>query len=185
MPGFTIHIAIAKQYIAKHESEIENEVEFIKGVIAPDMNKNLDEPAEDKSKNHYGKWGKYEVETHIDEFLNDFEIDITQDFWKGYFLHLLTDHYFYNKEKYFKKEHQEMVRNNDRFYYDYDCLNKYLIEKYEIEIFDNIRKYMNMYEGEPKYLKLDKIINFIEQISNMNIKDKIEIIQQKGMEGLE
>lgn len=185
MPGFTIHMAIAKQYIAKHKSEIENEVEFIKGVIAPDMNKKLDGPAEDKSKNHYGKWGKYEVETYIDEFLNDIEINITQDFWKGYFLHLLTDHYFYNKDKYFRQEHQEMVKNNDRFYYDYDCLNKNLIEKYEIEIFDNIRKYMNIHEGEPKYLKIDKIINFIEEISSINIQDIIKIIEEKGMEGLE
>lgn len=185
MPGFTIHIAIAKQYIAKHKLEIKDEEQFIKGVIAPDMNEKLDGPAEDKSKKHYGKWGKYEVETHINEFLNDLKIDIKQDYWKGYFLHLLTDHYFYNKDKYFKQEHQEMVKNNDRFYYDYDCLNKKLIEKYEIEIFDNIRKYMNIYEGEPKYLKETKIIDFIEQISNMNIQDKIKIINQKGMEGLE
>ena len=70
MPGFTIHIAIAKQYMKKHPSEIKNEDEFIKGVIAPDMNARLDGPAEDKSENHYGKWGKYEVETHLDEFLN-------------------------------------------------------------------------------------------------------------------
>ena len=184
MPGFTIHIAIAKKYAKKHPSEIKNEDEFIKGVIAPDMNEKLDGPAEDKSKNHYGKWGRYEVETHLNEFLNDAEIDIEQDYWKGYFLHLLTDHYFYNKEKYFKKEHQEMVANNDRFYYDYDCLNKMLIEKYEINILDNIKKYMNMYDGEPKYLKEEKIIDFIEEISNMDIQDKIEIINEKGMGGL-
>ena len=185
MPGFTIHIAIAKQYIEKHPLEIKKEEEFIKGVIAPDMNAKLDGPAEDKSKNHYGKWGKYEVETHLDEFLKDEEIDIENDYWKGYFLHLLTDHYFYNKEKYFKKEHREMVANNDRFYYDYDCLNKMLIEKYKINILDNIKSFMNMHDGEPKYLKEDRIINFIEEISEMNIKEKIEIINQKGMEGLE
>lgn len=60
MPGFTIHMAIAKQYTKKYNSEIKNEDEFIKGAIAPDMNENLDGPAEDKSKTHYGKWGKYE-----------------------------------------------------------------------------------------------------------------------------
>ena len=183
MPGFTIHIAVAKQYIVKHELEIKNEEEFIKGVIAPDMNEKLDAPAEDKSKSHYGKWGKYEVTTYIQDFLNDSEVDIANDYWKGYFLHLLTDHYFYNK--YFKEEHQEMVKNNDRFYYDFDCLNKSLIEKYKIHILDNIRKYMNTYDKEPKYLKEKKIIEFIEDISNMDIKEKIELIKQKGMEGLE
>ena len=185
MPGFTIHIAIAKQYIKKHKNEIKSEEDFIKGVIAPDMNSNLDGPAEDKSKNHYGKWGKYEVETHLNEFLNDPGINIEQDYWKGYFLHLLTDHYFYNKERYFKKEHRQVVANNDRLYYDYDCLNKKLVEKYKIDLLEKVKKHMNMYDAKPKYLKEERIIDFIEEISNMNIKDKIGIINENGMEGLE
>ena len=184
MPGYTIHIAIAKKYIEKHKNEIKNEEEFTKGVIAPDMNEKLDGPAEDKRATHYGKWGKYEVTTYIDEFLKDSKVDMNQDYWKGYFLHLLTDHYFYNYDKYFKKEHQEVIKNNDRFYCDYDCLNKSLIEKYKIQIFDNIKNFMNMYDGEPKYLKESKVIDFIEEISEMNIEDKIQEIKQKGMQGL-
>ncbi|MBQ2835744.1 MAG: hypothetical protein IJE68_02785 [Clostridia bacterium] len=182
MLGFTIHIAIAKKYIEKHENEIKNEEEFIKGVIAPDMNENLDGPAVDKSKNHYGKWRKYEVTTYIDEFLKDSIIDMKKDFWKGYFLHLLTDHYFY--KMYFKKEHEEIVKNNDRFYYDYDCLNKSLIERYQIHVLDNIKKYMNMFDDKPKYLTESKVIDFIEEISSMDIQDKTEIISQKGMSSL-
>jgi len=85
MPGYTIHIAIAKKYIEKHKSEIRSEDEFIKGVIAPDMNENLDGPSEDKSKTHYGKWGKYEVTTHINQFLNDTKVDMNIVYWKGYF----------------------------------------------------------------------------------------------------
>ena len=182
MPGFTIHIAIAKRYIENHKSEIKNEEDFIKGVIAPDLNENLDKPVEDKSKSHYGEWGKYQVKTQIDKFLKDSKVNINQDFWKGYFMHLLTDHYFYNKH--FKEEHQEIIKNNDRFYYDYDCLNKELIEKYKINILDNIKQYMNFFDGEPKYLKKTKVVDFIEQISNIDIQDKIEIIKQKGMEEL-
>ena len=83
MPGFTIHIAIAKEYMKKHKNEIKNEDEFIKGVIAPDMNEKLDGPTEDKSKNHYGKWGKYEVTTHIDDFLKDAKVNMEQEFWYG------------------------------------------------------------------------------------------------------
>ena len=183
MPGFIIHIAVAKKYIEKHKLEIKNEEDFIKGTIAPDMNVNLDGPAEDKSKTHYGKWGKYEVTTYIDQFLNDSNVDISKDFWKGYFLHLLADHYFYNKV--FYEEHQKIIENNDRFYYDYDCLNKLLIEKYEIQVLDNIKQYMNIYDKKPKYLSESKVINFIEEISNINIQDKIKIIKQNGMEGLE
>jgi len=182
MPGYTIHIAIAKKYIEKHKSEIRSEDEFIKGVIAPDMNENLDGPSEDKSKTHYGKWGKYEVTTHINQFLNDTKVDMNKDYWKGYFCHLLSDYYFYNK--YFKEEHSEIIKNNDRFYYDYDCLNKKLVEKYKINILDNIKEQMNFYDAEPKYLKMSKLEEFIEIISDMSIQEKVEIIKQKGMEGL-
>ena len=183
MPGFIIHIATAKEYIEKHKLEVKNEDEFIKGVIAPDMNERLDGPAEDKSKTHYGKWGKYEVRTNIDELFKDSKVDMQQDFWKGYFLHLLADHYFYNK--YFKEEHQEIIKNNDRFYYDYDCLNKSLIEKYKINVIDNIKKFINTYDAQPKYLEESKVIDFIEEISNMSIEEKSKIIKEKGMEGLE
>jgi len=46
-------------------------------------------------------------------------------------------------------------------------------------------QYMNFFEAEPKYLKKAKVVDFIDQISNMNIQEKIEKIKQKGMEGLE
>ena len=184
MPGFTIHIAIAKQYIKKNKEKIKNEEEFIKGSISPDLNKKMDGLTEEKSKTHYGLWGRYQVETYINEFLEDVNVDINEDYWKGYFIHLLADHYFYNKERFFKKEYEDMKKNNDKFYNDFDCLNKGLIEKYRIEPLENIQKYMNMYDGEPKYLKLDKIVKFIEEISDVNIQDILNIIKQKGMDGL-
>jgi len=176
MPGFTIHIAIAKQYIAKHEFEIKSEEEFIKGVIAPDLSK-------DKNQSHYGKWVDYKERTYINEFLKNPKVHMEQDYWKGFFMHLLTDHYFYNK--YFKRENEEIAKSKDKFYYDYDYLNKVLIEKYKIQPLENIKKYMNIYVGEPKYLKQDKIIWFIEEMSNMDMQDKIKTIEEKGMEGLE
>ena len=43
---------------------------------------------------------------------------------------------------------------------------------------------MNLYNEKPKYLEKSKVIDFIDNISNMNIKEKIEIIKEKGMEGL-
>ena len=183
MPGFTIHIAIAKRYIEKHKLEVGNEEEFIKGVIAPDMNESLDKIISDKSKTHYGDWDNYDLVPNIEEFLKDSKNDRKNDYWKGYFIHLLTDYYFYNK--YFEKENRELEKNNERFYSDYNYLNKFLIEKYGIQALKNIEKYMEIYEGKPKYLKVDKIIDFIEEISNMNIQDKIETIEQNGMKGLE
>lgn len=176
MPSFTIHIAIAKQYIKKHQEDIKSEEDFIKGVIAPDI-------VEDKHQSHYGNWEDYKEKTNIDKFLKNPIVDMKQDYWKGYFTHLLTDHYFYTQ--YFKRENEEIAKNKDKFYDDYNYLNKILIEKYKIETISIIKKYMDIFEGTPKYLKYDKIISFIEEISNMDITDKIEIIKEKGMEGLE
>ena len=75
--------------------------------------------------------------------------------------------------------------NNEKFYNDFNYLNKGLMEKYKIEPLENIIKYMTIYEGETKYLKLGKIINYVEELSNINMQEKVEIIKQKGMEGLE
>ena len=37
MPSFTMHIAIANEYIRKHKNEIKNIKEFVKGNIYPDF----------------------------------------------------------------------------------------------------------------------------------------------------
>ena len=184
MPGFTIHIAIGKEYIRKHKGKVQDELKFIKGIIAPDLNEEKNEIAKNKSITHYGNWGKYKVTTNIDEFLKDEKVNIKDDYWKGYLIHLLTDHYFYNK--YFKQEYMDMKNNKGKFYYDYDCLNFNLIKKYDIQILDNIKKYMiiNQNDDKPKYLKEDKIINFIDRISNINLEDEIKTIEKNGMEGL-
>lgn len=183
MPGVTIHIAIAKSYIKKHKSEIKDEQEFINGSIAPDLDETMMQSAKDKNITHYGKWGILPVQTNIDKFLEDPIVDINKDYYKGYLLHLLTDLYFYNKI--FKEECFEMKKNNDKLYYDYDCLNGILIEKYKIDILENIKRNMCIIDGSPKYLDKDKIINFIEEISSLNLKDIIKIVKEKGMEGLQ
>ena len=180
MPGFTIHIAVAKEYMKKHNEEIQNEEEFLKGVIAPDMNEEMTKKCDNKNLSHYGKWGNGNSYTNISLFLQDSKVEYNKEYWKGYFLHLLTDHYFYNK--YFKQEREEALKNKDSFYNDYDCLNKTLINKYKIEPKDNIKKYMFFSDKEPKYLKEDKIIDFIEKIANMNLNKYMELIKQKGME---
>lgn len=182
MPGFSIHIAVAKQYKNKYPNEIKDEKEFIKGTIAPDLNEEMDEISKDKSKTHYGVWGNYKVEVNIDRFLEDEKVKIQDDYWKGYFLHLLTDYYFYNVD--FKEELEQIIQNQDKFYYDYDCINQFIIPEYKIEIIQNIKKYMDFIEGSPKYLKKDKIIEFIEKISSLDINEQTKIIQKYGMKGI-
>ena len=107
---------------------------------------------------------------------------MSKDYWKGYFVHLLSDYYFYQKD--FRNEYSEIINNGDKFYYDYDCLNRELVEMYDIPKLDYINKYMNYIEEQPKYLKRDKVVEYIEKVSDLNIKDGVKIIKEKGMEGL-
>lgn len=175
MPGFTIHLAVAKRYIEKHKNKIINEEEFYKGTVRPDLNKDYTGICEEKEKTHYGVMGNKNdgsFDCHIDEFLSEKDTVLNNDFYKGYLLHLLTDYYFYTK--YFNKELLELIHNNDKFYYDYDCINKELEDRYNIEYIANTKKFTNYSNGEPKYLKLDKMINFIEDFSDIDLEQEIE-----------
>ena len=85
MPGYVIHLAVAKEYLKKSKNRNENEEEFINGVIFPDSVK-------DKAITHYGEKSS---KSNLYEFLKD--KNVNNSFYRGYFLHLLTDYLFYNK----------------------------------------------------------------------------------------
>ena len=175
MPGFTIHIITAKEYIKKHPNEIKNEKEFINGTIAPDLTDN-------KNLTHYGIWEYMIVITSLSKMLLDPQVDITKDYWKGYFLHLYVDNQFYNN--YFKEEWQKVVKNGDRLFHDYDILNKPLISDYKLDIeeyTEKIRKFLQPLDTEEntKYLNYTKIKNMIKQLSKINIDKEVEKIKKE------
>ena len=175
MPGFTIHIIIANEYIKKHPNEIKNKEEFIKGTIAPDITNN-------KSLTHYGIWNNSTTFIDFHKMLEMPETDITKDYWKGYFYHLFVDDRFYNY--YFEKEWKNVVINNDKFFNDYYILNKELINDYNINIEDypkEVRKYMQVIDTseETKYIKIQKLKNLIQILSQIDINKEIEKIKLK------
>ena len=176
MPGFTIHIIIAKEYIKKHPNEIKNEKDFIRGSISPDLTTN-------KNKTHYGTWEKYILITHLNRMLKDPEVDMKQDYWKGYFYHLYVDNRFYHE--YFAEEWEEVVKNNDRLFNDYYLLNKDLIKDYKIDIgdySDDIREKMTPVNRNelPKYIKYSKLKNMIKELSEINIDEEVENIRKES-----
>ena len=171
MPGFIIHIAVAKKYIDNFKNDIKNENDFLQGVLAPDL-------FNDKYESHYHNYG--EVCEGLNYLLKNCNFDINSDYGKGYFLHVLTDYIFYNydfkKEVYYVRSH-----NLKTFYHDYDCTNKFLIQKYNIK---NIPKEAEKFSGhldeEPIYLKFDKLENFIEFVASNSIKSQIDKINKTG-----
>lgn len=182
MPGFTIHIAIAKEYARKHPKEIKNIDEFIEGSIAPDYipikHKNIS-----KNETHYGIWGDWtrdDQKIYLDKFLKDAKVNLNIDYWNGYFLHLLADDYF--ERIYFRQEEKQAKSNNETFHSDYDCLNPEIIKKYQVEPMEKIKEYMHGTNDNPRYLKINKVIDFIEYISNINLDEQAELIRTKGIE---
>ena len=155
MPGYVIHIAIATQYIKKHNN-IKNEEEFIKGTIYPDS-------VSEKKLTHYGKSPAY---TYLKGFLDNNNIDT--DFNKGHFLHLIADYLFYNK--YLNKLEKPQI------YDDYDYLNRYLINKYDIKIPEEIKDKVFFKDGEPKLLSKELVEQIIEEVSEIDFEKIIEEI---------
>lgn len=148
MAGYVIHLAVAEEYLRKHKSKTEKYDEFIDGVIYPDS-------VTDKSETHYGVKSS---KSNLYDFLIDKNIDTS--FNRGYFLHLLTDYLFYN--------HYIDTISND-IYNDYDILNKYLIEKYNIIIPEEVKPFVFFKEGELGILSKEIVEKLIEDISNMDI----------------
>ena len=109
MPSFVIHLAIGKEYIKKNK--IENEKEFLRGSIAPDFKNDWKSINKEKKESHFTSLinGKQVVE--IDKFKNSQKVDIYNDFWKGYFLHILSDYFFIKNilKKKMKEQLKKMV----------------------------------------------------------------------------
>ena len=151
MPGYVIHLAVGKVY--SQNNKIQDWDKFQKGIIAPDVK-------EDKAKSHYGP---YSSSPGLDEFIN--EKGIEDSYNEGYFLHLLTDYYFYNK----------FLDNwKPDIYDDYDKLNKEIIKKYGIEIPCLIKDKVRFKEGELSIINKEELYKFIDLVGKINIRQIVD-----------
>lgn len=156
MPGYIIHLAIANKYLEKNK--VADEDKFKEGVIAPDL-------TDDKSKTHYGEKSS---KTDLKLYLSKNEID--NSYTRGYFLHLLTDFLFYNKYlEYYSTD----------LYNDYDILNGYLKEKYNVEVPKKVENTVFYKEGQLKILNKESIVKFINEVGAMDLEEVIKEIQSE------
>ena len=150
MAGYVIHLAVAEAYKDKHINDIKNDEDFIKGVIFPDS-------VSDKSLTHYGEKSS---KVNLKEFLREHEIDNAYN--KGYFLHLVTDYIFYNKFlDCFSKD----------IYNDYDILNEILQKKFNVTIPESVKDKVFYKKGETKILEEEKVVKFIEEVSDYKLSE--------------
>ena len=150
MPGYVIHLAVAKVYEKKYG--IKDIKKFEQGVIAPDQNKN-------KLISHYGPDSSH---PGLEKFLN--QKGIEDEFDEGYFLHLVTDYLFYNKF---------LEKFDNRIYDDYDKLNASLIKRYNIVLSPEIVDVVNKREGEPVVLNEEELCSFMDFVGNLDIRSLV------------
>lgn len=149
MAGYVIHLAVAEEYLRKHRYIKENYKEFIEGVIYPDS-------VPDKSLTHYGSKSSKVI---LKDFLKENKLE--DSYKRGYFIHLVTDYLFYNKYlDIFTKD----------IYNDYDILNKFLIEKYNVKIPSKVQDKVFSKEGKTKILTKKLAEKVIDEISALDLK---------------
>ena len=83
------------------------------------------------------------------------------EFNKGCFLHLVTDYLFYNK--YLDKIEKPQI------YYDYDYTNEDIVNKYNLELPEEVSNKVFFKKGTPKILTLELEYKIIEEVSNLDI----------------
>ena len=149
MPSYTIHLAVAAEYLNHHE-EADKQC-FLKGVLAPDF---LPKPA-----SHYGPASSL---CRPDLFL--LEQGLADGYRRGYYLHLLTDKLFYSLMV-------DMTAFSKEIYRDYDKLNARLIDRYALEIPDYARPTLSFLEGEPLILSEERLYRFIKAVGLVGIHD--------------
>lgn len=147
MPGYVIHLAVAKKYAENHD--IKDIEEFFNGCIEPDM--------QDKTNTHYfGEDGNPDLYS----FLND--NSMSTEFNQGYFLHLLTDHLFYKKY---------LQGYEGSLYTEYNRINKSLIAKYGIKLPKKVQNEVKFIDEEPEILDIESISMFINELAKFDLKD--------------
>ncbi len=174
MPSIEIHLAIANEYAKKHS--IKNLNAFHEGSIAPDMSPDFSRTLVENEKELTHYYVKNKIITNYNSFLSDPKVDLDDDYWKGYFLHLITDQLFYYVD--FAEEYNTAINNNDVLHQDYTALCPWLEKRYHIDknaIYSTTRvKLLCRTDSsikKTKYLKKSKLRSFIKKLSKINLED--------------
>ena len=153
MAGYVIHLIVADEYLRKTEEIITNREEFIKGVIYPDSVKI-------KGETHYSPY--YSSDVNLYEFVKANFDKLDQEFYKKHFVLPKAG------------MASEIIHN------DYDILNGELLEKYKIEIPEELKKYCNKKQGDPVYIKRENIYECIDDCSSYHLENLAkELLKEK------
>lgn len=131
MASLMIHHVVGQEYCKRHN--IESVASFLKGNIIPDL-------IPDKKLSHFSV--QCRNRTYTESIKNKVVLrsfceknEISSDFNKGIFLHLITDQVFFHQyllrnPKYIEIENENQLLIQEILYRDYHRNNKYLMDKH-------------------------------------------------------
>lgn len=187
MASAIIHLCVAKE-LNKHLHMDENL--FFLGSIAPDISKQI---GETKEISHFLNPANEDDIPQIDKFLEKYRSELDKPFEMGYFVHLLTDKYWfrdymyqyidrYTRETGKRRLTASAIRNI--IYNDYTNLNITLIDKYEIplDIFSNPMELPHSKITEIPVDKLGLLIDKMSYIIEESQEEKSFVFDSKDIE---
>lgn len=154
MASAIIHLCVAKE-VNKYLKM--NEDDLLLGAIAPDISKQI---GQTKEISHFLDYSNEDDIPNIDRFLTKYRSELNKPFEMGYFIHLLTDKYWFRDyvyqyiERYTKNTLKKKVTYTairDVIYNDYTNINIDLIDQYNL----SLKLFYN--EFKPPITKLNEI----------------------------
>lgn len=187
MASAIIHLCIAKE-VNKYLKM--NEYDLLLGSIAPDISKQV---GETKEISHFLDHTNEDDIPNINRFLEKYRKDLHNPFTMGYFIHLLTDKYWfrdyiyqyierYTRENVKKKVTYTAIR--DFIYNDYTNLNTDLIDKYMLPLdifYEEFREPQTLIREIPVD-KLDILIDKMGLIIEESKKEKNFVFDMTDIE---
>ena len=175
MASAVIHLCVANE-VNKYLNM--NSKELLLGSIAPDISKQI---GETKEISHFLDHTNEDDIPNIDRFLKKYRSELNKPFEMGYFIHLLTDKYWFRDyvyqyiERYTKNNTKKKVTYTairDLIYNDYTNINIDLIDKYELSL-DLFFYDMEIPKSKIKEIPVEKLPILIEKMG-LIIKDSKE-----------
>lgn len=166
MASAIIHLCIAKE-INKYLKMDENYL--LLGSIAPDISKQI---GETKEISHFLDHSNEDDIPNIDRFLTKYRSELNNPFEMGYFIHLLTDKYWFRDYvyKFIERYTRDKVKKNvtytalkDLIYNDYTNLNITLIDNHNLNL-DLFYNEIEMPESKIIEIPVDKLDILIEKM---------------------
>ncbi len=166
MASAIIHLCVAKE-INKYLKMDENYL--LLGSIAPDISKQI---GETKEISHFLDHSNEDDIPNIDRFLTKYRSELNNPFEMGYFIHLLTDKYWFRDYvyKFIDRYTQDKVKKNvtytalkDLIYNDYTNLNITLIDNHNLNL-DLFYNEIEMPKSKIIEIPVDKLDILIEKM---------------------